>query len=168
MTKTTPFHGVEVEYGHLVQSVQSASPCTYTFASDAEHVRKRVLDRLYELEQVEGFASALIGAVGKIKAYFARLALTLHVANEHSSLVRGQTIDGGGISRQTAEATEKLVFDFLLPHTFGLYDVVANGGQDRETVRAIADFILASTKDRMRPSDFGSGCGGSAMSRLTK
>ena len=58
---------------------------------------------------------------------------------------------------QTAEATERLLFDFLLPHTFGLYDVVANGGQDRDTIRAIGDFILASDKDRLRPSDLTAG-----------
>ena len=61
------------------------------------------------------------------------------------------------ISRQTAEAAEHLIFDFLLPHTFALYDVVANGGQDRDTIRAIGDFILASDKDRFRPSDFRAG-----------
>ena len=121
-------------------------------------MRKRVLDRLFELEQVQGFPSAVIGAVGKLKGYFARLALTLHVAGEHSAIVRGQPSRAGGlISLQTAEAAEKLLFEFLLPHTFGLYDVIANGGQDRDTVRAIGDFILASDKDRLRPSDFTAG-----------
>jgi hypothetical protein len=153
-----PVYTTEVEYGKLIESVQAAPPRTLGFGSDAEEVRKRVLDQLFELEQVDGFSSAVIGAIGKLKAYFARVALTLHVAGEHSVLVRGGGMFAGqSISRQTAEATEKLVFDFLLPHMFGLYDVVVNGGQDRDTVRAIADFILASTKDRLRPSDFGSG-----------
>ena len=128
------------------------------FASDAEAVRKRVLDRLFELEQVQGFPSVVIGAVGKLKGYFGRLALTLHVAGEHSALVRGQPKPAGRvISRQTAEATERLLFEFLLPHIFGLYDVIANGGQDRDTIRAIGDFILASDKDRFRPSDITAG-----------
>ena len=97
----------------------------------------------------------MIGAIGKLKGYFARLALTLHVAREHSNRVRGRlTTASHQISRQTAEEAEKLIFEFLLQHIFGLYDVVANGGQDRDTLRAIADFILASTKDRLRPSDF--------------
>jgi hypothetical protein len=153
-----PVYAAETEYGKFIESVLAAPPGTLGFGSDAEEVRKRVLDRLFELEQVDGFSSAVIGAVGKLKGYFARLALTLHVADEHSVLVRGRGVPAGqSISRQTAEATEQLVFNFLLPHMFGLYDVVANGGQDRDTVRAIADFILASTKDRLRPSDFGSG-----------
>ena len=29
---------------------------------------------------------------------------------------------------------------FLLPHIFGLYDVVVNGGQDRDNLRMIGDF----------------------------
>ena len=61
------------------------------------------------------------------------------------------------ISRQTAEAVEKILRCFLLPHIFGLYDVVVNGGQDRDMIRTIGDFILASTKDRLRPSDITSG-----------
>jgi hypothetical protein len=40
---------------------------------------------------------------------------------------------------------------------FGLYDVVVNGGQDRDMVRSIGDFILASDKDRLRPSDVTAG-----------
>jgi hypothetical protein len=149
---------VEMEYGKLIESVQAAPPYTLVFAANAEQVRERVLDRLFELEQVDGFSNAVIGAVGKLKGYFARLALTLHVAGEHSALVRYQSTTAiRTISRETAQAAEKLVFDFLLPHMFGLYDVVANGGQDRDTIRAIADFILASAKDRLRPSDFGSG-----------
>ncbi len=57
------------------------------------------------------------------------------------------------ISKQTAEAAEKLLSQFLLPHIFGLYDVVVNGGQDRDMVRSIRDFILAAKIDRLRPSD---------------
>jgi hypothetical protein len=157
-SESHPVSSVELEYDRLLQSVQAATPYSLAFAANAEDARKRVLDRLYELEQVDGFSNAVIGAIGKLKGYFARLALTLHVASEHSARVRGQgTAAGQTISRHTAQAAETLVFDFLLPHMFGLYDVVANGGQDRDTVRAIADFILATSKDRLRPSDFGAG-----------
>lgn len=153
-----PVAAAEANYAKLIQSVHSAPPRNYIFAPDAEPALTRVLDRLYELEQVQGFTSALIGAIGKLKGYYARLALTLEVATEHSATIQGQSVGTGGvISKQTAEAAEKLLFDFLLPHTFGLYDVVANGGQDRDTIRAIGDFILASDKDRLRPSDLTAG-----------
>ena len=39
----------------------------------------------------------------------------------------------------------------------GLYDVVVNGGQERDKLRSIANFILASDKDRLRPSDVTAG-----------
>ena len=145
-------------YEKLVQSVHAAPPGNYHFAIDAEPVLNRVLDQLYELEQVQGFPAALIGAIGKFKGYFARIALTLEVAAKHSATIKGHPAALGNIvSKQTAEAAEQLLFKFLLPHTFGLYDVVANGGQDRDTIRAIGDFILASDKDRLRPSDFTAG-----------
>ena len=153
-----PVIAAEAQYAKLIQSVHSAPPSRYRFAPNAELVLARVLDRLYELEQVQGFPSALIGAIGKLKGYYARIALTLQVAAEHSATINGQSASAGGaISRQTAEAAEKLLFEFLLPHMFGLYDVIANGGQDRDTIRAIGDFILASDKDRLRPSDLTAG-----------
>jgi hypothetical protein len=121
-------------------------------------VRKRVLDRLFELEQVDGFSSALIGAIGKLKGYYGRITLTLHVGNGQSDILRGSANPmPTEVSVQTAENAEKLIFEFLLPHMFGFYDIVANGGTDRDTIRDIADFILTSGKDRIRPSDFGSG-----------
>jgi hypothetical protein len=153
-----PVTAIETEYAKFIESVQSASPWTYTFEPDADTVSTRVLDRLYELEQVDGFASALIGAIGKLKGYFGRLSLALHAAGQHSALTRGESLAAVHvISRQTAEATEQLIFEFMLPHIFGLYDVFVSGGQDRDTVRAIADFILTTSKERLRPSDFGSG-----------
>jgi hypothetical protein len=45
----------------------------------------------------------------------------------------------------------------LLPSIFGLYDVVLSGGKQRDKLRAIANFILATDKDRLRPSDFTEG-----------
>lgn len=153
-----PVAAEEARYEKLIQSVHSAPSSIYSFSPDAEPVLTRVLDHLYKLEQVQGFSSALIGAIGKYKGYFARIALTLEVAAKHSATIQSQPAASGSIiSKQTAEAAEQLLFKFLLPHTFGLYDVVANGGQDRDTTRTIGDFILASDKDRLRPSDFTAG-----------
>jgi hypothetical protein len=154
-----PVAAAETEYATLISMVRNAMPPRrYEFESDAIAVRTRVLDRLFTLEQVEGFSSSLIGAIGKLKGYYARLALTLHVAEEHAANMRGHGLGyGANISRGTAEAAEQLLFDFLLPHIFGLYDVIAYGGRDRESVRAIAAFILATDKDRLRPSDFTGG-----------
>jgi hypothetical protein len=153
-----PVAAAEAEYAKLIEAVQAAPPCTVTFDAQAEDLVRRVPDRVFELGQGDGFSNAIIGAIGKLKGYFARLALVLHIVGQHSAILRGQgTGVAPHISRQTAERAEKLVFDFLLPHMLGLYDVIADGGQDREVIRSIADFILTSSKDRLRPSDFGSG-----------
>jgi hypothetical protein len=117
-----------------------------------------VLDRLFELEQLEGFPGSLIGAIGKLKGYYGRLALVLHVSAEHDSKIRRQaSYIGAPISCQVAEAAERILMEFVLRHVFGLYDVIANGGKDRDMVRAVAGFILAFDKDRLRPSDFTTG-----------
>jgi Protein of unknown function (DUF3987) len=79
----------EGEYDKLIQSLIAAGPGTYVFAPDAEPVRDRVLDRLYGLESSGAFSDALVGAIGKMKGYFGRLALVLHISAEHCARVRG-------------------------------------------------------------------------------
>jgi hypothetical protein len=182
-----PVARVQSDYEGLIRSVNAAPPEKYYFEQDAFEVRDRVNDYLHKLEQVDAFSSALIGAIGKLPGYFARICLVLEVAGRHDpknlpelgpewtpsgpewtralgdwrKLDPTDCLSAGiinpPISRQTAEAVEKLLRQFLLPHIVGLYDVVVNGGQDRDMLRSIGDFILASTKDRLRPSDFTAG-----------
>jgi Protein of unknown function (DUF3987) len=176
----------DADYDKLIKTVNAAPPEKYRFAHDALEVRDRVIDYLHSLEKVDGFSPALIGAIGKQKGYFARICVVLHVARQHDPksmsewpfdidiskievppalagldphdnwLSAGVGIDRE-ISRQTAEGAEKLIRDFLLPHIFGLYDVVVNGGKERDMLRHIASFILASDEDRLRPSDITAG-----------
>ena len=47
-----PVAAAEMQYEKLIQSVHAARPSKYLFASNAEPILTRVLDRLYELEQV--------------------------------------------------------------------------------------------------------------------
>ncbi len=189
-----PVEAAEVEYDRLIRTISAAPPQKYHFANDALEIRDRVIDYLHNLEKVDGFGPALIGAVGKMKGYFGRLCLVLEAARQHDPVsdarhIRSTLSDfdlekfapeegaklaellgvdpneglaqGLGtrtaISRQTAEDVEKMLREFLLPHIFGLYDAVVNGGQDRDMVRSIGRFILASDKDRLRPSDITAG-----------
>ena len=87
-----PVAKVEMEYERLIQSINGASANTYVFAQDGEPVRKRVLDRLYELEHGGAFSPEMGGAIGKLKGYFSRLALTLQIAESHCAAVRKNTI----------------------------------------------------------------------------
>jgi hypothetical protein len=189
------YHSVareEADYDTLIKSINAAPPEKYHFAEDALKVRDRVNDSLHKLEMVDGFSSALIGAIGKQRGHFARICLALHVARQHDPMISHEWLLEGfavpgcfrsdegerlsklfgldpkeslaeglstnvAISCRTAEAAEKVLRRFVLPHIFGLYDVVVNGGQDREMLRSIGDFILASNKDRLRPSDITAG-----------
>jgi Protein of unknown function (DUF3987) len=153
-----PVTAAEQAYEKLIQLVHKASPARYHFDSNAVKVCSRVLDKLFTLEQLDGLSAPIIGAIGKQKGYFGRLALVLHVAHEHDALLRGVGLGiRTAIDTSIAEAAEKIILEFLMPHIFALYDVAVNGGQERETLQAIAFFILASDKDRLRLSDFTSG-----------
>jgi hypothetical protein len=183
-----PLAAVEADYEKLIKSINDAPPQNHHFADEALEVRDRVNDYLHELEKVDGFSSALIGAIGKLRGYFARICLVLQVAWQHDpasstlpdwwrpewtraegerlrklfkidqieSLSEGLNTSTA-ISRLTAEAAEKLLRQFLLPQIFALYDVLVNGGKERDRTRAIADFILAANENRLRPSDFTAG-----------
>lgn len=184
-----PEHSVEVaeaEYEKLLKSVNALPARKYHFADEAIEVRNEVLGRLHQLEQVDGLSPSLIGAIGKLKGYFARICMLLHVVQHQENAAQPEPLNGtfaratgehlrklfglphhdclsagistnSAISRVTAEAAKKMMFEFLLPHMIGLYDIVVSGGQDRDRVRTIADFILASDKDRLRPSDVTAG-----------
>ncbi len=189
-----PVAQAEADYEKLIKAINNAPAQNYHFEDDAREVRDRVIDYLFKLEMVDAFSPALIGAIGKLKGYFARICLVLHAAMEHDPISRNERrlevcpsperftsecrdhirkligLDpnvpdnlGAGlgssmaISRPTAEAAAKVLRQFLLPHIVGLYDVVANGGQDRDQLRSIGGFILASNKDRLRQSDLTSG-----------
>ena len=185
-----PVAGAEAEYEKLIRSISNLPAQNYHFVDEAFEVRDDVLGYLHKLEQVDGFPPSLIGAIGKLNGYFARICLVLHIARHHDAMMgnAGQSeplhssFTGGAgeylrklfglplndclsagiatssaISRETAEAAKKLLLEFLLPHMIGLYDVVVNGGQERDKLQFIANFILASDKDRIRRSDFMAG-----------
>jgi hypothetical protein len=113
----------EDAYDKLIRLVHAAPACRYRFDEKALEVRTRVLDYLHPLEQLDGLPVALLGAIGKLPGYYGRLALVLQVAHEYDAILRGVGRGTGGpISLSTAEAAEKIVREFLLPHLFGLYD----------------------------------------------
>src|ERR1700716_2926680 len=106
-----PGKAEEAAFAKLIERAHAAPQTIYRFAIDAEPVLDRVLDRLHELEQVDGFSSALIGAIGKFRGYYARLALVLQVAEEQSANLKHQPLQPAGIiSRRTAEYSEQLLF----------------------------------------------------------
>ena len=182
-----PVAGAEAEYEKLIRLINSLPAQNHHFADEACEIRDDVIKYLHTLETVDGFPTSLLGAIGKLKGYFVRICLVLHVARNHDvNARRAEPLDPSfataagehlrklfglplndclsagipvrsAISRETAKAAKQLVMEFLLPHMIGLYDVVVSGGQERDKLQSIANFILASDKDRLRPSDFTAG-----------
>jgi Protein of unknown function (DUF3987) len=154
-----PVAAVETEYGKLINSVKSMTPRMFEFAPDAVPVRERILKYLGSLRHMQGFDRALVSAIGKLPGLFGRLTLALHVASEHSAIVRcafeaDRPAISGIISRDTAEKAERLVREYVLYNTFALYEQVLCRGIDRKDIHAVADFILTRKKDHILYSDF--------------
>src|SRR5439155_8062975 len=82
-----PVAVVEAEYEKLIKSINALPARNYHFADEATEVRDNVLSYLHKLEQVDGFSPSLIGAIGKLKGYFARICLVLHIARRHDALM---------------------------------------------------------------------------------
>ncbi|OMI09276.1 hypothetical protein BSN85_17240 [Bradyrhizobium brasilense] len=172
------------DYEQLIRSINAAPAQQFKFDDDACEVRDDVLRRLHDLEKVDGFPTSLLAAIGKLKGYFGRLCLVLQVTKIHDptehgdndaftpedaalmeklcGLVPDNSLSAGinysqSVMRDTAEQVDKLIREFLLPHLFGFYDGVVNGGRERHKLRDLADFVLSTDKDRLRPSDFTAG-----------
>ncbi|QIG96816.1 DUF3987 domain-containing protein [Bradyrhizobium sp. 6(2017)] len=172
------------DYEQLIRSINAAPAQQFKFEEDACEVRDDMLHRLHDLEKVDGFPAPLIAAIGKLKGYFGRLCLVLQVTKIHDPTEHGDndtftpedaarvqqlfglepdnSLSGGvnwsqAIARDTAKQADKLIRQFLLPHLFGFYDGVVNGGRERHKLRDLADFVLSTDKDRLRPSDFTAG-----------
>ena len=133
----------ETDYAKFIQQLQGSPPRPYAFDAAAADVRKRVLDRLFELEQVEGFSSALIGAIGKLKGYYARLALVLHAAGEHAAIINEAPKALEPTFHKPYEAAEQLCSTSTAPH-LRLVRHHRGRREERETVRAIVVFTLAT------------------------
>jgi Protein of unknown function (DUF3987) len=78
-----PVATADADYEKLIRSIVDVPPQNYHFEDEAFEIRDRVLDYLHMLEMVDGFPPSLIGAIGKLKGYFARICLVLHVAERH-------------------------------------------------------------------------------------
>ena len=180
----TPVAAAAGDYEQLIRSINAAPARQFKFDEDACEVRDDVLRRLHNLEKVDGFPAPLLAAIGKLKGYFGRLCLVLQIAKIHDpaehedndfftpedaaqvqqlfGLTPDNSLSGGinwsqAIARDTAEQADKLIGQFLLPHLFGFYDGVVNSGRERHKLRDLADFVLSTDKDRLRPSDFTAG-----------
>ena len=81
------YFSVERRNPHMtsyIRSINAARREKYLFATDALEVRDRVNDTLFEARAARWvFGSALIGAIGKLNGYFARICLVLEVARQH-------------------------------------------------------------------------------------
>src|SRR6266446_9920164 len=82
-----PVAGVEAEYEKLIKRINDLPAQNYHFGEEALEVRDDVVSYLHKLEMVDGFAPSLIGAIGKLKGYFARICLVLHVARLHDAMI---------------------------------------------------------------------------------
>lgn len=180
----TPVTVAEDDYERLIRLINEAPAQQFRFDDDACEVRDDALRYLHNLEMVDGFPAPLLAAIGKLKGYLGRLCLVLQVTKLHDPIGGGgddtftpecadelrklfglapdSSLSGGinwsqSITRDTAEQADKLIRRFFLPHLFGFYDVVVNGGKERHRLRDLADFVLSTDKDRLRPSDFTAG-----------
>ena len=82
-----PVRKAEADYENLIKSINGKLPQNYHFADEACDVRDEVFTLLHSLETVDGFSTALLGAIGKLRGYFARICLVLHVARTHDQVI---------------------------------------------------------------------------------
>ena len=138
-----PVAVTEAEYEKLIRFINDLPAKNHHFSDEACEVRDGVIKYLHTLETVDGFPTSLLGAIGKLKGYFARICLVLHVARLYDAMSEplppsftddardrlrklfglplNDRLSAGihvstAISRATAEAAKKCSFGFCF-HT---------------------------------------------------
>jgi hypothetical protein len=112
----------------------------------AEAVRARVEERLFPHEQMDAFGPGFATAAGKLHGIWGRIALTLaHVLSPRTP--------PEVVGEDAALMAERLVFESLLPNMARFYQALGGGGDDIETTRAIAAFLLRQQRVRVTASE---------------
>ena len=81
-----PVAVTEAEYEKLIRFINDLPAKNHHFSDEACEVRDGVIKYLHTLETVDGFPTSLLGAIGKLKGYFARICLVLHVARLYDAM----------------------------------------------------------------------------------
>lgn len=115
-------------------------------SEEAHLVRERVFDYAKEMTEYDAIPNGLKSHIGKWPGLFSRIALTYHVID---CAARGKHPNAENISGKTAECVERLMREYLLPHSMSYYTDILGQESHLEHVRWIAGHILSKKVERL-------------------
>jgi hypothetical protein len=98
------------------------------------------------MTEYDAIPNGLKSHIGKWPGLFSRIALTYHVID---CAARGKHPNAENISGKTAECVERLMREYLLPHSMSYYTDILGQESHLEHVRWIAGHILSKKVDRL-------------------
>jgi hypothetical protein len=135
-------------YNGLIDHLYGIQPGSdpVMMSEEAHLVRERVFDYAKEMTEYDAIPNGLKSHIGKWPGLFSRIALTYHVID---CAARGKHPNAENISGKTAECVERLMREYLLPHSMSYYTDILGQESHLEHVRWIAGHILSKKVDRL-------------------
>jgi Protein of unknown function (DUF3987)/Bifunctional DNA primase/polymerase, N-terminal len=135
------------DYENLIGQLLRLGAKEITLSAEAREVKVSLETFLHDVTQTQGLSSSLRAFAGKLTGVWGRLALVLHLAGDPDYGTM-QPVSGA-----VAEAADRLVRTYLLPHAVAFYDRATDGVQ-QANMRDLASYVLTSGKARFVASDF--------------
>jgi len=123
---------------HLYRVGESENPVTLTEVS--HHVREALNAYTMEMADYPALPGGLKSHLGKWSGLFARLLLTFHAIECAAMSKHPVTVQ---VSGDTARRVDRLMRNYLLPHSLAYYTDILGASGDLEHMRWIAGHILS-------------------------
>jgi len=116
------------------------------FSEGAQVHRRRVNEVIDAWQMLPNNSAPFKGALGKLKATYARLTLIMHaIENASTCAMFGQPLPAY-VGGATAERAAALMLDYLLPHLAAFYRDVIGSSANEDHAEWIAGYLLAHSE----------------------
>ena len=137
----------ERNYADLVERLTTFPEQTIKFTADAQKVRREFETYAHKLTMLEALSPQLGAFCGKLAGLFPRLALLFHACEAPARGIPEH------ITAETAERVDRLLREFIIPHSKKFYfDTITEAGPMADA-RSIAGWILARRQERFTMRD---------------
>lgn len=135
-------------YDNLCMRLMALKPINMKASDGALEVFHKFQIYIHELEKMQAMGEHFCAFVGKLTGIQGSLSLLLHLMDDDAVYEP--------VSRSAAERATEILNDFVIPHGLEFYSSTLDKG-DWTALRALASFVLTSSKERFTAADFTAG-----------
>jgi hypothetical protein len=143
ITPTAEATAAAIAYDEIIDTLCDLEGCAYHTTDDGTAIIQQMERDGLDYATVPDYGSGFQGFCGKLHGTLARVTLLLRLLDDGAD---------NNIPTSTVRRADRLVRQFILPHTTDFYSAVS---PEAEQIRAIAAWLLTEAPTTFRPSDIG-------------